>query len=210
MVIIGFVMSLLMLVIVQIALYVPPHIYWASPDNPFGYADSDAYPNAFSSVFSVNGKIAFWLNASLYDSTTSRCSALSLLETTKGKHLWLRNNGSTMVSQFVDTAIVNSILFYWGFGWEFWQGVEVMLTIYFYKLMIILSILHSFIWAFTLQKNNYKNWENFHQTINYKNIHRRKIIIMMGTVYVQDLKITCIVGIYEKERELKQNLFFRY
>ena len=30
---------------------------------------------------------------------------------------------------------------------------------------------------------------------------------MMGTVYVQDLKITCIVGIYEKERELKQNLF---
>ena len=30
---------------------------------------------------------------------------------------------------------------------------------------------------------------------------------MIGTVYVQDLKITCIVGIYEKERELKQNLF---
>jgi queuosine precursor transporter len=29
---------------------------------------------------------------------------------TKGKHLWLRNNGSTIVSQFVDTATVLSLL----------------------------------------------------------------------------------------------------
>ena len=30
---------------------------------------------------------------------------------------------------------------------------------------------------------------------------------MLGTIYVEDLKITCIVGIYDKERELLQNLF---
>lgn len=30
---------------------------------------------------------------------------------TKGKHLWLRNNGSTMVSQFVDSATILSILY---------------------------------------------------------------------------------------------------
>ena len=30
---------------------------------------------------------------------------------TKGKHLWLRNNGSTIVSQFVDTVLVVSVLF---------------------------------------------------------------------------------------------------
>ena len=29
---------------------------------------------------------------------------------TKGKHLWLRNNGSTIVSQFVDTATVLILL----------------------------------------------------------------------------------------------------
>ena len=29
---------------------------------------------------------------------------------TKGKHLWLRNNGSTIVSQFVDTAAVLTLL----------------------------------------------------------------------------------------------------
>jgi 7,8-dihydroneopterin aldolase/epimerase/oxygenase len=30
---------------------------------------------------------------------------------------------------------------------------------------------------------------------------------MLGTVTIKDLKITCIVGIYPKERELLQNLF---
>jgi uncharacterized integral membrane protein (TIGR00697 family) len=30
---------------------------------------------------------------------------------TNGKHLWLRNNGSTIVSQFVDTVLVVSVLF---------------------------------------------------------------------------------------------------
>tara|TARA_Y100001935_G_scaffold92128_1_gene76600 strand:- start:642 stop:1298 length:657 start_codon:yes stop_codon:yes gene_type:complete len=30
---------------------------------------------------------------------------------TKGKHLWLRNNGSTIASQLIDTALVVSILF---------------------------------------------------------------------------------------------------
>ncbi len=30
---------------------------------------------------------------------------------TNGKHLWLRNNGSTVLSQFIDTALVVSVLF---------------------------------------------------------------------------------------------------
>ena len=55
---------------------------------------------------------------------------------TKGRHLWLRNNASTWVSQLVDTAVVNSILFYLGFGWDFWQGVQVMAVIYFYKVCL--------------------------------------------------------------------------
>ena len=33
---------------------------------------------------------------------------------TKGRHLWLRNNGPTMVSQFVDSAAITSILFFMG------------------------------------------------------------------------------------------------
>ena len=38
---------------------------------------------------------------------------------TKGKHLWLRNNGSTIVSQFVDTATVLILLCATGaIGWD--------------------------------------------------------------------------------------------
>ena len=55
---------------------------------------------------------------------------------TKGKHMWIRNNGSTIVSQLVDTAVVNSILFYIGFGMEFWTGVTIMATIYVYKIAL--------------------------------------------------------------------------
>ena len=35
---------------------------------------------------------------------------------TRGKHLWLRNNGSTLVSQFVDTFAVITITHFWAGG----------------------------------------------------------------------------------------------
>ena len=35
---------------------------------------------------------------------------------TRGRHLWLRNNGSTLVSQFVDSFAVISITHYWAAG----------------------------------------------------------------------------------------------
>lgn len=37
----------------------------------------------------------------------------------KGKHKWIRNNVSTMISQFVDTAVFITIAFGFGFGWLF-------------------------------------------------------------------------------------------
>ena len=55
---------------------------------------------------------------------------------TKGRHLWIRNNGSTWVSQLVDTAIVNSILFFIGFKMDLRTGVGIMATIYAYKVAI--------------------------------------------------------------------------
>ena len=47
---------------------------------------------------------------------------------TKGKHLWLRNNGSTMISQLVDATAVIVITF----GAQFYAGettLAVMLTL---------------------------------------------------------------------------------
>ncbi len=53
---------------------------------------------------------------------------------TKGKHLWLRNNASTMFSQLLDTTVVVMILF---FGiWTSGEIMTVILSSYLYKLLI--------------------------------------------------------------------------
>lgn len=139
MVYIGFIMSLVMLAIVQLALYVPAHPFWLTPDNPFGYTTVDQYQNAYSSVFSVNGKLLF---GSMLAFVVAQLLDVKLFHffkrLTHGKYLWLRNNASTWVSQLADTFIVNSILFYWAFGWEFSTGIQVMITIYLYKMFIAL------------------------------------------------------------------------
>lgn len=42
------------------------------------------------------------------------------------KHKWIRNNASTMLSQFVDTAIFITIAFGFGFGWIFDNQVALL------------------------------------------------------------------------------------
>lgn len=136
MVVVGFVMSLVMLGLTQLAMRLPAHPYWVPPDAAF-YTDVDGYQHAFQSVFSLNGVLLFgsmlaYLAAQLTDNRLFHFWK----RVTGGKHLWLRNNGSTIVSQLVDTIVVNSILFYIGFGWGFWQGVTVMATIYVHKVLL--------------------------------------------------------------------------
>jgi uncharacterized integral membrane protein (TIGR00697 family) len=136
MVLLGFLMSALMLGIVQLALRVPPHPYWVPADGA-AYATHGEYQAAFESVFALNGLLLFgsmlaYAAAQLTDNYLYHWWK----ERTGGRHLWLRNNGSTWVSQLVDTAIVNSILFYLGFGMGLWQGLSIMGTIYAYKLCI--------------------------------------------------------------------------
>lgn len=60
---------------------------------------------------------------------------------THGKHLWLRNNGSTMVSQLVDSTAILSILFYTGS-----LGASVV-TLADLSVLIINSYLFKFIFA---------------------------------------------------------------
>lgn len=55
---------------------------------------------------------------------------------TNGKHLWLRNNGSTMLSQLVDTAAVVTILFYG--VWTQEQIAVVIASGYAFKLLVAL------------------------------------------------------------------------
>ncbi len=136
MVLLGFFMSLLMLGIVQLAVFVDPHPYWVPATAAF-YEDVGGYQHAFQSVFALNGILLFgsmlaYLCAQLIDNYLYHFWK----NLTKGKHLWLRNNGSTWVSQFVDTLVVNSILFFIGMGMDYGTGFKIMATIYLYKLVL--------------------------------------------------------------------------
>ncbi len=138
MVVLGFFMSLMMLGIVQLAMRLSPHAYWVPMEGGF-YDDVGGYQHAFESVFSLNGVL---LSGSMLAYLCAQLTDNYLFhfwkQLTNGRHLWLRNNGSTIVSQLVDTIVVNSILFYIGFGWELWQGITVMATIYAHKVLLAL------------------------------------------------------------------------
>ena len=53
---------------------------------------------------------------------------------TGGKHLWLRNNASTMASQFLDTMIFCSIAFLGVFPLEVW--IQIIISTYLIKLLV--------------------------------------------------------------------------
>jgi queuosine precursor transporter len=150
MVVLGFFMSLVMLGVVQLAVAVSAHPYWVPADGAF-FASEGEYQHAFRSVFALNGILLFGsMSAYLCAQLTDNWLYHFWKRLTKGKHLWLRNNGSTWVSQLVDTAIVNSILFYLGFGMDFWVGVKIMATIYVYKVIIAIfdtPIIYLGVWA---------------------------------------------------------------
>lgn len=60
----------------------------------------------------------------------------AIMARTGRKHLWLRNNGSTIVSQFIDTFLYSAIV-WWGI-FDFWTAVQLGLGKYFFKVLIAL------------------------------------------------------------------------
>ena len=136
MVVLGFLMSGLMLLIVQLALAVPPHPFWVPGVDP-AYPTEAGYQTAFESVFALNGLL---LTGSMLAYAAAQFCDNWLFHffkrLTQGRKLWLRNNASTWISQLVDTAIVNSILFFIGFKMDLRTGVGIMATIYAYKVAI--------------------------------------------------------------------------
>ena len=47
--------------------------------------------------------------------------------------LWLRNNGSTCISQMIDTLTIDIIFLYWGLNMEIYQVLSIMIFSYAYK-----------------------------------------------------------------------------
>jgi uncharacterized integral membrane protein (TIGR00697 family) len=99
-VIMGFSMSVLLLVFSLIGIRLPvASVYPLQPD----------YENIFGPVWRLLfASMAAYLLAQLVDVQLFHF----LKRLTRGRHLWLRNNGSTMISQLVDTLTVNMIFLY--------------------------------------------------------------------------------------------------
>ena len=130
----GFVMSLLSLVLIQIALAVPGSPVWPS-GNP-NYATVEAMQQAYDSVFTLPGILIF---ASMTAYLIAQLMDVRLFHfwkrVTHGRHLWLRNNGSTMISQLVDTVVVNSIFLSFGLGLPWDIVAKVIVAAYVFKLV---------------------------------------------------------------------------
>lgn len=134
MVLTGFVMSLLSLILIQLASLVPGSPVWPSGNPHFDSVGEMQV--AYESVFSLPGVLIF---GSMTAYLVAQLADVRLFHffkrLTGGRHLWLRNNGSTMVSQLVDTIIVNSIFLGYGLGLDWTVVGKIIFASYLFKLL---------------------------------------------------------------------------
>ena len=99
-VLIGFLCSAFVVLILWLALILP-----AAPNSPI---DQETFSKVFQSSWRiVAASMIAYLVAQLVDVRLFHFWK----RLTNGKHLWLRNNGSTIISQLVDTSLVLFIFF---------------------------------------------------------------------------------------------------
>lgn len=120
MVYIALAMSLLSFGMIQIALLLPES----------GFDEQ----KTFQVVLGLSGLRIF---SSLISYLTSQLVDIQLYAAIKKwtgpKFLWLRNNGSTCVSQIVDTVMIDLIFLWWGLGMTMTEVAPIMLFSYAYK-----------------------------------------------------------------------------
>ncbi len=138
MVVTGFAMSLLVLVLIQIALVLPGSPVWAGA-NP-NYDSVAEIQMAYESVFTLPGMLIFgsmtaYLVAQLIDIRLFHFWK----RVTRGRHLWLRNNASTTISQLVDTIVVNSIFLGFGLGIPWDTVAKIIIASYIFKVLLAIA-----------------------------------------------------------------------
>jgi queuosine precursor transporter len=88
----------------------------------------------FHAVLGLSGLRIF---SSLISYVTSQVIDIQLYALIKRwtgmKHLWLRNNASTCISQIVDTVMIDIIFLWWGLGMSMKVVLPIMLFSYAYK-----------------------------------------------------------------------------
>ena len=135
MVLMGFGMSFVMLGFLMMARALPPSPIWANPDQ--GVETAAEMQRMFEVTFSTPQVLLFasmtaYLVAQLFDVRLYHF----WWGLTGGKHMWLRNTGSTAISQLVDTIIVNSIFLRFGLDMEWGTIWSIIGMIYVVKLLM--------------------------------------------------------------------------
>jgi hypothetical protein len=132
MVVMGFLMSGVMLVALEVAKLLPASPLWKNPD-PARFGDLEMQ-TAFELSFSYPGTL---LLASMLAYLVAQLLDVRLYHfwwrLTAGKHLWLRNNGSTLISQLVDTIIVNVIFLRLALDLQWAEIAAIIWAVYLFK-----------------------------------------------------------------------------
>lgn len=116
----GLAMNLLTLTIIHCTILLP--IY--------DQTNHEIFTHAFEiSTAAVLGSMTAYIVAQLAD-----IKIFGWVKTrTHDKHLWLRNNASTLISQFIDSVIVDTIIFSFGFGYPIEYVSKIIFISYAYK-----------------------------------------------------------------------------
>ncbi|HAA13187.1 MAG TPA: hypothetical protein DCE41_16450 [Cytophagales bacterium] len=136
---VGFIAYSFLIIVVVTA--VTPADFWLdiNAEDPEGNAFNMEY--AFRKIFRqggwiIVGSIIAFLIGQLLDAFVFQ----KIRKVTKGKRLWLRATGSTLISQFVDSFVVLWIAFYIGANWTVQQWFSVALVNYMYKFVIAVAL----------------------------------------------------------------------
>ncbi len=140
MVLLGFLMCFVSYAAVSLILFLPAY----DPSNQ----------RTFETAFSLYGPALY---SSMIAFVISQIVDIRLYEAIKkftgGKHLWLRNCGSTLISQAYDTFFVTFIFFYFGVNLDLSPILKITLLSYVYKAAITLA----FIPLFYIMVNTIRN-----------------------------------------------------
>lgn len=121
---VGFTASLLMVLIVYLARVFPSAVFWENQE-------------AFDLILGSVPRIVLASMVAYLVSQHHDVLAFHLWKNfTKGKHLWLRNNASTMISQAVDTVLFVTIAFIGTL--DFSLLINMIMTQYVVKILIAL------------------------------------------------------------------------
>ncbi|MFD2680610.1 queuosine precursor transporter [Bacillus seohaeanensis] len=121
----GFFSLLIMTIIMQLALLFQPH-----PD--------DIAQESLATIFGFIPRIALGSLAAYLVSQFTDVYIFTYLKKKfpKDSQFWIRNNGSTMISQLLDTLVFTSIAFIGQFPFSIW--IEIFLTTYILKWIVSL------------------------------------------------------------------------